>query len=130
MSTCLRSIMFAGLSIIWCGLSASAETLRCQSINGNLNCAGSSGASCQTVDGKTVCSSAHGDVVQSFGNGRALDRFDDAAEETGHRGHGDMSPATAIKERLEQYHHQRRELMEQDETRSLPPKDWLSINRD
>ena len=55
------------LSTLWCGLSASAELLHCQSINGNLNCAGSSGLSCQTINGKKVCVSGHGDVIQSFG---------------------------------------------------------------
>ena len=53
MSRCSRAATFAVLSILWCGVSASAETLRCQSVNGNLNCAGSGGVSCQTVNGKT-----------------------------------------------------------------------------
>jgi hypothetical protein len=71
MSRCSRTLAFAAVTIVWGGLSAHAETLRCQSINGNLNCAGSSGVSCQTINGKTVCLSGHGDVVQSFGNGHA-----------------------------------------------------------
>jgi hypothetical protein len=65
-----RRVMLAALSLLWCGVSASAETLRCQSVNGNLNCAGSGGVSCQTVDGKKTCVSGHGDVVQSFGGGQ------------------------------------------------------------
>ena len=71
MSRCSRTATLAALSILWCGASASADTLRCQSVNGNLNCAGSGGVSCQTVDGKKVCVSGHGDVVQSFGNGKS-----------------------------------------------------------
>jgi len=66
-----RVLTFAALSLLWCGVSASAETLRCQSVNGNLNCAGSGGVSCQTVDGRKTCVSGHGDVVQSFGGGQA-----------------------------------------------------------
>jgi hypothetical protein len=67
MSRCSRAATFAALSILWCGVSASAETMRCQSVNGNVNCAGSGGVSCQTVNGKKVCTSGHGGVVQSFG---------------------------------------------------------------
>ena len=63
---CLRSAP-ALLALV--RLSAAAETLRCQSVNGNLNCAGSAGVSCQTVNGRTVCASGRGDVVQSFGAG-------------------------------------------------------------
>lgn len=71
MSRCSRTLVFAVATIVWGGISAHAETLRCQSINGNVNCAGSSGVSCQTINGKTVCISGHGGVVQSFGNGHA-----------------------------------------------------------
>ena len=67
MSRSARTMTLAALSLLWCGIAASAETLRCQSVNGNLNCAGSGGVSCQTVDGRKVCVSGHGDVVQSFG---------------------------------------------------------------
>lgn len=74
MSRCSRTIALAALSMAWGGLSASADTLRCQSVNGNLNCVGSNGVSCQTIDGRKVCISGHGDVVQSFGNSqKALD---------------------------------------------------------
>lgn len=61
----------AGLSILWGATAASAETLRCQSVNGNINCAGSEGYACQTVNGHKVCTSGHGDVVQSFGGADA-----------------------------------------------------------
>ena len=87
MSRCSRTATFAALSILWCGVSASAETLRCQSVNGNLNCAGSGGVSCQTVNGKKVCTSGHGDVVQSFGSGKSsrddANTDDDAADSAG-----------------------------------------------
>jgi len=59
-------VMLAALS---CATPAAAETLRCQSVNGNVNCAGSDGVACQTVNGKKTCVSGHGDVVQSFGKG-------------------------------------------------------------
>lgn len=49
--------------------SASADTLRCRSVNGNITCSGSGAVSCQTVNGRTVCVGGHGDVVQSFGAG-------------------------------------------------------------
>ena len=71
MSGHTRIAVFALLTIVGSGGFASAESLRCQSINGNLNCSGSSGASCQTINGRTVCISGRGDVVQSFGNGTA-----------------------------------------------------------
>jgi hypothetical protein len=77
MSRCSRAATFAVISILWCGLSASAESLRCQSVNGNLNCAGPGGVSCQTVNGKKVCISGHGDVVQSFGATSSMDIPDD-----------------------------------------------------
>jgi hypothetical protein len=81
MSRHVRVVALAGLWVVWCGVSAGAETLRCQSVNGNLNCAGSSGVSCQTVNGRTTCVSGHGGVVQSFGGGdvSAADG-DDAAD--------------------------------------------------
>ena len=71
MSGCPRVIALAAVSILWGALSAQADSLRCTSINGNLNCVGSNGVSCQTVDGRKVCTSGHGDVIQSFGNGSA-----------------------------------------------------------
>jgi hypothetical protein len=57
---------------------AFAGTLRCTSLNGNLNCAGSGAVSCQSVNGHTVCSNAGHDVMQSFG-GAAMD--DDPADD-------------------------------------------------
>jgi hypothetical protein len=64
-----RFLSLFAMSLL-CGglLSAHAETLRCQSVNGNVNCVGPSAASCQTVNGRTTCVSRNGDVVQSFGN--------------------------------------------------------------
>lgn len=49
--------------------AASAETLRCRSVNGNTTCSGSGAVSCQTVNGRTVCVGGHGAAVQSFGGG-------------------------------------------------------------
>jgi len=123
--------MFAGLSIVWCGVSASAETLRCQSVNGNLNCAGSSGVSCQTVNGKTVCVSGHGDVVQSFGDGPPSDASGDDTEDAGSRGRGDVPPGPAVRERLERSDARGRTLLlDRDGTRLQLRTDWLSIDRD
>nr|WP_294501113.1 hypothetical protein [uncultured Rhodopila sp.] len=80
MSRQINALAVAGLLSVWCGVSAGAETLRCQSVNGNLNCAGSSGVSCQTIDGRKTCVSGHGDVVQSFGGGAAPDISADDAD--------------------------------------------------
>jgi hypothetical protein len=93
-----RTAAFAILSILWCVAPASAESLRCQSVNGNLNCAGSDGVACQTVNGKKTCTSGHGDVVQSFGKGTstnsatqdqddAMDQDDDADAAPSHPTH-------------------------------------------
>lgn len=89
MAPCTRTAAFAIVSILWCTGPALAESLRCQSVNGNLNCAGSNGVACQTVNGKKTCTSGNGDVVQSFGKGTstnsaaqdqndAMDQDDDA----------------------------------------------------
>jgi hypothetical protein len=90
MSHRMRVAALAGLWAVLCGVSAGAETLRCQSVNGNLNCAGSSGVSCQTVNGRTTCVSGHGDVVQSFGRG-APPQPDAAQAPGGGRDRGDDS---------------------------------------
>jgi hypothetical protein len=93
-----RTAAFAIVSILWCVAPASAESLRCQSVNGNLNCAGSDGVACQTVNGKKTCVSGHGDVVQSFGKGTstnsaaqdqndAMDQDDDADATPSHPTH-------------------------------------------
>jgi len=103
MSRCSRIVLFAGLSMVCGGVSASAETLRCRSVNGNLNCAGSDGVSCQTVNGKTVCVSGHGDVVQSFGNGPPSDPSGDDTDDAGSRGRGDGPADAIIKQRLERH---------------------------
>ena len=80
MFRCPRTVVSAAFSILLGVGPAAAETLHCQSINGNLNCAGSGGVSCQTVDGKKVCASGHGDVIQSFGSDQSSgtdDEMDD-----------------------------------------------------
>jgi hypothetical protein len=65
------------VALLACGVSASAETLRCQSIDGNVNCVGSHGYSCQTINGKKTCVSGKGDIVQSFGNHSSETMTDD-----------------------------------------------------
>src|SRR3954453_592194 len=47
---------------------ATAETLQCRSINGNIICAGNGAVSCQTVNGRTVCIGSGGSIVQEFGS--------------------------------------------------------------
>jgi hypothetical protein len=121
MSRRLPAAMLAALSILWCAASASAETMRCQSVNGNLNCAGSSGVSCQSVDGKTVCTSGHGDVVQSFGNtapsdpddGTSADPSGDPSREPRHR--GGQSRSLQLQQQGGRLHFQ---------------NDWITIDRD
>lgn len=105
MARCARAVVFAGLSILWFGTSAQAETLRCQSVNGNLNCAGSGGVSCQTVDGKKVCTSGSGDVVQSFGKGTSSTSSGRTTEDNGgadDEGLDDESPAPKRHQHVEQ----------------------------
>jgi hypothetical protein len=97
MPTRSYAVLFAGLSVLWCAGSASADSLRCQSVNGNLNCAGSSGASCQTINGKTVCISGHGDVVQTFGNASSWSQPGDNAD----AGMDEDTDLPAIKELLD-----------------------------
>jgi hypothetical protein len=134
-----RIATIATLSILWCGVSASAETLRCQSINGNLNCAGSEGVSCQTVDGRKVCVSGHGDVVQSFGgtassgdDGAAGDAADESmdggAMDGGAMGSGASGPVPH--ERLQQRDPRGRVfLLQRDGTTLHLRTDWLSLDR-
>jgi hypothetical protein len=65
---------------------ASADSMRCRSVNGNVTCAGDGAVSCQTVNGQRVCVSGKGDVVQSFGAGArdgAEDEGDDDDRSTG-----------------------------------------------
>jgi hypothetical protein len=50
--------------------SASAESLRCRSVNGNVTCSGSGAVSCQTINGHKTCVAGNGQVVQSFGGAR------------------------------------------------------------
>jgi hypothetical protein len=126
MSRCSRAWIFAAVSIVWCGVSASAETLRCQSVNGNLNCAGSGGAACQTVDGKTVCTSGHGDVVQSFGGG-ASSRDDSAGSDDDM---DDGPPAPAKKLQMDQQGASGHSLqLQRDGTKLHIHNDWISIDR-
>ena len=126
MSRCSPTATFAALSILWCSVSASAETLRCQSVNGNLNCAGSGGVSCQTVNGKKVCTSGHGDVVQSFSSGKSSP--DDA--NTDDEGLDDTLSDPAIHQHLEQHSPSSRWLLlDRDGTKLHVHNDWLSIDR-
>jgi hypothetical protein len=72
---------------------ASADSMRCTSVNGNVNCAGSDAMSCQTVNGRRVCISGHGDVVQSFGPGST---YSDPGDDEGL----DDGPPAAMPKRL------------------------------
>ncbi len=131
MSRCSHTWIFAAVSILWGGVSASAETLRCQSMNGNLNCSGSGGAACQTVDGKTVCSSGHGDVVQSFGGGGSSHDNASRGDDTGTGEDGDDAPAPANRLRLQQHGASGHALqLQRDGSRLHIHNDWISIDRD
>ena len=120
--TCFsRAATFAVLSLVWGGVPASAETMRCQSVNGNLNCAGSGGVSCQTVNGQKVCVSGHGGVVQSFG--KTNPPPDDAGD--------DMDDAPPAKERLQrQNFHGRTLLLDRDGSKMHLRTDWLPVDRE
>ena len=126
MTRCARAATFAALSILWCAATASAETLRCQSVNGNVNCAGPSGVSCQTVNGRKVCVSGDGAAVQSFGNTVTPDQTDDGADDS------DVPPSgPTTKQRLEQHGPGGHELLlERDGTQLHLRTNWLSIDRD
>ena len=60
----------AVLAVVVLGGAASAGSLTCRSVNGNVSCVGPGGTSCQTVDGRTVCVGGNGDAVQAFGGGQ------------------------------------------------------------
>jgi hypothetical protein len=97
--------------------------MRCQSVNGNLNCAGSGGVSCQTINGKRVCVSGHGDVVQSFGDDQppdSVDRDDD-------KGNGSDEPDAAPEMRLDHGHTL---LLQRDGMKFHLQTNWMSIDRD
>jgi hypothetical protein len=127
MSRCARVTALAALSIVWCAVSASAETMRCQSVNGNLNCSGSSGVACQTVNGKHVCVSGHGDVVQSFGAGGSSDWSDhDTDKDTAGDAAG-LDDAPRLEQRWEHGHTM---LLNRDGTELHLRTDRLSIDRD
>jgi hypothetical protein len=112
----MRPAILAVCSLLCFAASASAETMRCQSINGNLNCAGSGGVSCQTVDGRKVCVSGHGDVVQSFGGGGDTDEAAGGRAIHRHGGRADRFGSTPWPER--------------DGMRPDLPRDWLSPDQD
>lgn len=123
-----RATTLAVLSLLWCGASASAETMRCQSVNGNVNCAGSGAVSCQTINGKKVCVSGHGDVVQSFGNGATSDPSDAATEA---EGWDDMPSGPVMKQRFQQYDRRGHTmLLDRDGSQLHLRTDKLSIDRD
>lgn len=125
MSRCSIFLTCCVLSILAGGIAASAETLRCQSINGNLNCAGSGGVSCQTVNGKKVCVSGHGDVVQSFGNGSP----DDGAANDD-EGLDNTQPDPAPRQHLEMRNPSGRTLLlDRDGSNLHLRTDWLSVDR-
>lgn len=116
--------MLAILSLLSCGVSAFAETLRCQSVNGNLNCAGSSGASCQTVDGKTTCTSGHGDVIQSFGGTHTKVPDNDVNDPDWN----ELPPVPNANQWLQRHDHSM--LPDRDGTLLHRNTDWLSPDRD
>lgn len=123
MSALKNAVIVASLSFLWCGIAA-ADTLRCQSVNGNVNCAGSSGASCQTINGKTTCVSGHGDVVQSFGNSASPDPTGEGAMPH------DPDDET-IKQLLQQYGpNGHKTMLEQDGTKLHPRTDLRSLDQD
>jgi hypothetical protein len=120
MSRHLHALTIAGLWVVWCSVSASAETLRCQSVNGNLNCAGSHGVSCQTVNGRTTCISGHGDAVQSFGKAALPEASDD-----------DAAKGPVETERLEQHGPGGHSMLLDRNAEELHLRtDWLSIDRE
>jgi hypothetical protein len=97
-------------------------------VNGNLNCASSSSASCQTTDGKTVCVRNHGDVVQSFGKGTSPGSTDDSASVE--KALENRLAEPVIKQRLEQRDAAgHRLLLERNGTKLHVGTDRLSIDR-
>jgi hypothetical protein len=125
MTSCARAATFAALSVLWFGVSASAETMRCQSVNGNLNCAGSSGVSCQTVNGQKVCVSGHGGVVQSLGKMSDDSADDDSADDEG------LDDAPPLKQHLEQRDSRGHTmLLDRDGSKLHFRNDWVSIDRE
>ena len=128
MPRCTRAATFAALSMLWCGASALAGSLRCQSVNGNINCAGPGSISCQTVDGKKVCVSGHGDVIQSFGKGSSSNSPDDDADDEGLDVAPPAPPITAHPNRHNPP--DRRLLPQQEGAKPRLRADRLSIDRD
>jgi DUF4097 and DUF4098 domain-containing protein YvlB len=133
MSRCARAATFAVLSIMWCAVSASAETMRCQSVNGNLNCSGSDGVACQTINGKRVCVSGHGDIVQSFGGDGSSDwsGHDAEMDATGKESAGKESAGDIDVPALErQWKRDHALLLQQNGSAVHLRTDRLSIDRD
>jgi len=73
----------AVLAVVVLGGAASAGSLTCRSVNGNVSCVGPGGTSCQTVDGRTVCVGGNGDAVQTFGGGHPPPDPPDLGEDDG-----------------------------------------------
>jgi hypothetical protein len=125
MSHRLRTVSFAVLSVVWCAASASAETMRCQSVNGNVNCAGSGAVSCQTVNGRKTCVSNGGDVVQSFGDHTpSRSAGDDAGADDRDLGNEKPVPAGRHDSRGHSL------LLDRSGEKLHLRTDWLSIDRD
>jgi hypothetical protein len=124
--------VFAFLPMLWYGTSASAETLRCQSVNGNLNCAGSGAVSCQTVDGKKVCTSGRGDVVQSFGKGTSSSSSSrDSGDGDDDEDLNDTSPHPGTHQHVDQHGPGGKTLqVDRDGTKLHVRTDKLSIDRE
>jgi hypothetical protein len=123
MFRCRQVIVSIAVSLLL-GAPALAETLRCQSINGNLNCAGSHGVSCQTINGKTVCTSGHGDIVQSFGG--APPQGDDADMDVDPDRDDMPAPKSRIEQRGPSGH---RILLERNGSQMRLHTDWLAVER-
>lgn len=122
-------VLLCGVTALWCAASSSADTLRCRSLNGNINCAGSTGTSCQTINGKTVCVSRHGDVVQSFGNGSTSDM--PGSETEGANEQGRENDVPALKERLEQLRPNGHSLLlDRNGPEMHLRSDWFSVDRE
>ncbi len=81
----IRPFVLAFVLTAIASASASAETLRCRSVNDNTTCSGSGAVSCQTVNGRTVCVGGNGAAIQSFRGGaptpEELQEFDQPGRE-------------------------------------------------
>jgi hypothetical protein len=131
MFRCKQTAGMVMLSFSILATPAIAETLRCQSINGNLNCAGSNGVSCQTVDGKKTCVSGHGDVVQSFGGGKgAADQGNAALDDKDSTGMDDSETLPVPHQRIERHDQSGRQvIIDRDGAQIHVRTNWVSIDR-